>query len=581
MREFMAGGLPHPGSPIASEYQSRIGAAPQVDVRTNASISSRTADLTPTITTTAATSEPVSPPPDRGDVYIPGPIVQNFSAPMDAVPVAAVPTDAITVPSPIPTEAKTPKEKKKSDVPLPDEIQVGLVSAEEAERVSALTKWYELDFRSSVGVATAITHDRALGEDAAQTVWGNLFSKAQEGTLRNEGLRALLYRSTINSAITEIRRLKRIDRESPLAEGYEDDMRSPLEARIVHGTREGISKNPEDVVVEHDENVAALREAFEKAGPDFAEAVYLAREGFSYDEIANMLGVKRGTVSSKISRGTKRMTATEPEAEHQDEITDRHRNELTALFERHAGEPMSTARVASELGVSKQVVEPLLGELMEREDVVRERHDPRRTYLLAESQPSVASEPIPDPDGRRHWREALYDRDRAQIKQILQDFPGADQALIMAMFDEDREMTEQRLRRVLRRMTVEGDITHADQLATVTYTKPKERPTTEQRVSQAAGLVAHGEVDIVDMARALRQDPVVTQGQIDALVKKGLQEAKPKTAEELSGRLSGVVNLVRAGRVKIEDIARSLKVDVPTAENYLKIAEERAQRETH
>ncbi|MBO0813269.1 MAG: RNA polymerase sigma factor SigE [Microlunatus sp.] len=131
---------------------------------------------------------------------------------------------------------------------------------------------------------TGNPHD---AEDLTQDVFVRVFRslhKFQPGTL--EGW---LHRITTNLFLDGARRRKKI-RFDGLAEGSEERLESRMPAP---------AEQLADADLDHD--VAAALAAL---APEFRAAVVLCDiEGLSYDEIADVLGVKLGTVRSRIHRG--------------------------------------------------------------------------------------------------------------------------------------------------------------------------------------------------------------------------------------------------------------------------------------
>ncbi|QGN35551.1 RNA polymerase sigma factor SigE [Microlunatus sp. Gsoil 973] len=131
---------------------------------------------------------------------------------------------------------------------------------------------------------TGNSHD---AEDLTQDVFVRVFRslhKFQPGTL--EGW---LHRITTNLFLDGARRRKKI-RFDGLAEGSDERLEGRLPAP---------AEQLADASLDHD--VAA---ALADLAPEFRAAVVLCDiEGMSYDEIADVLGVKLGTVRSRIHRG--------------------------------------------------------------------------------------------------------------------------------------------------------------------------------------------------------------------------------------------------------------------------------------
>ncbi|GAB3923665.1 RNA polymerase sigma factor SigE [Microlunatus endophyticus] len=148
---------------------------------------------------------------------------------------------------------------------------------------------------------TGNPHD---AEDLTQDVFVRVFRslhKFQPGTL--EGW---LHRITTNLFLDGARRRKKI-RFDGLAEGSEERLEGGMPAP---------AEQLADADLDHD--VAAALAAL---APEFRAAVVLCDiEGMSYDEIADVLGVKLGTVRSRIHRGRAQLRTAlahrSPSAEH-------------------------------------------------------------------------------------------------------------------------------------------------------------------------------------------------------------------------------------------------------------------------
>ncbi len=144
--------------------------------------------------------------------------------------------------------------------------------AEHADRV------YRLAYR--------LSGDQQDAEDLTQETFIRVFKSLQSyqpGTF--EGW---LHRITTNLFLDMVRRRARIRMEA-LPEDY-DRVRSD---------------DPDPEQIYHDANLDAdLQRALDALAPEFRAAIVLCDiEGLSYDEIATTLGVKLGTVRSRIHRG--------------------------------------------------------------------------------------------------------------------------------------------------------------------------------------------------------------------------------------------------------------------------------------
>lgn len=153
-------------------------------------------------------------------------------------------------------------------------------------------------------LAYRLTGNPYDAEDLTQDVFVRVFRslhRFQPGTL--EGW---LHRITTNLFLDGARRRKKI-RFDGLADGSDERLESGLPAP---------AEQLADADLDHD--VAAALAAL---APEFRAAVVLCDiEGMSYDEIADVLGVKLGTVRSRIHRGRAQLRTAlahrSPSAEH-------------------------------------------------------------------------------------------------------------------------------------------------------------------------------------------------------------------------------------------------------------------------
>lgn len=140
-------------------------------------------------------------------------------------------------------------------------------------------KVYRLAFR--------LTGNRFDAEDLTQEVFVRVFrslANFKPGTLDG-----WLHRITTNLFLDQARRKNRIR-----FDGFTDDAETRLPGREL-GPERSYEFNNLDLDVQH---------ALEELPPDFRAAVVLCDiEGLSYDEVSHALGVKLGTVRSRIHRG--------------------------------------------------------------------------------------------------------------------------------------------------------------------------------------------------------------------------------------------------------------------------------------
>ena len=146
--------------------------------------------------------------------------------------------------------------------------------------------------------ALRMTRNPADAEDLVQETYlkaYRAFGSFTEGT----NLKAWLYRILTNTYINTYRAKKRRPEESDV-----DDLENFYLYRRLGGL-EGASagRSAEDEVLDHFTE-SEVKEAIEALPEQFRMAVLLGDvEGFSYREIAEILGVPIGTVMSRLHRG--------------------------------------------------------------------------------------------------------------------------------------------------------------------------------------------------------------------------------------------------------------------------------------
>ena len=144
--------------------------------------------------------------------------------------------------------------------------------------------------------ALRMTRNPADAEDVVQETFAKAYASFHQFT-PGTNLKAWLYRILTNTYINSYRKKQR---QPQIADGENvDDWQL---ARAESHTSSGL-KSAETVALEHLPD-SDVKEALQQLAPDFRLAVFLADvEGFSYKEIAEIMGTPIGTVMSRLNRG--------------------------------------------------------------------------------------------------------------------------------------------------------------------------------------------------------------------------------------------------------------------------------------
>ena len=178
----------------------------------------------------------------------------------------------------------------------------GLALASASESVLARKQRFERDAfqytNQLYAAALRYTKNPSDAEDLVQDTYAKAFvsfHQFQEGT----NLKAWLYRILTTTFINTYRK----DQRRPLQSGGGEVEDWQLYSAASHTSDQG--KSAEDEVLDNIADVD-IKAALAEMPEEFRMAVYLADvEGFSYKEIAEIVGAPTGTVMSRLHRGRK------------------------------------------------------------------------------------------------------------------------------------------------------------------------------------------------------------------------------------------------------------------------------------
>jgi RNA polymerase sigma-70 factor (ECF subfamily) len=148
------------------------------------------------------------------------------------------------------------------------------------------------------GLLFRLTENSEEARDLTQETFLRAFQSIHR--FRGEAdLRTWIYRIAINQARNRWRWWRRRRRDTTISlDAPQGDSTKTLMATLAES-----GNNPEQQTLAHEREVV-LRSALQRVGRAYRETVVLRDiEGFTYEEIADTLGINVGTVKSRLARG--------------------------------------------------------------------------------------------------------------------------------------------------------------------------------------------------------------------------------------------------------------------------------------
>ena len=194
----------------------------------------------------------------------------------------------------------TPEGTDPSDAPADVEPEVAVVPEQSSDELRALFEEQALPYMDQLyAAAMRMTRNPSDAADLVQETFIKAFAAFRQYT-QGTNLKAWLYRIQTNTFINTYRKKQR-DPYQGTIDDLEDWQLGGAESATLSSTRS--TRSAEAEAIDHLPD-SAVKDALQAIPEDFRLAVYFADvEGFSYQEIADIMKTPVGTVMSRLHRG--------------------------------------------------------------------------------------------------------------------------------------------------------------------------------------------------------------------------------------------------------------------------------------
>jgi len=193
--------------------------------------------------------------------------------------------------------------RSRQDVPTAEDDDLALVQrarSGDAEGFRALVVRYQ---RKVYAVALGIVKDADLAWDVAQDVFVRVH-RGLDGFKGESAFGTWLFRIATHVAIDSVRR-ERVTQRDDVDDVHEGDLEDAGEGIL----STSLGNDPRETLLRHE--LAAKMEAALATLPEKHRTILVLREieGLSYEELAERLGIHKGTVMSRLFHARKKMQA--------------------------------------------------------------------------------------------------------------------------------------------------------------------------------------------------------------------------------------------------------------------------------